>query len=75
MTINLYYSDDALRVQALELASIVPDAQALLAHSKLDTEELYLLLNHQSLMIISPLFKPFNVYSFIRNLLPNENPG
>ena len=29
MTINLYYSDDTLRAQALELAAIVPDAQVL----------------------------------------------
>ena len=75
MTINLYYSDDALRAQALGLASIVPDAQALLAHSKLDTEELYLLLNHQSLMIISPLFKPFNVYSFYQEFIAKRKSG
>lgn len=75
MTINLYYSDDTLRAQALELAAIVPDAQVLPADLTVDMGELHLLLNHESLMVVSQLFKPFNVSSFYHEFIAKRKPG
>lgn len=75
MTINLYYSDDTLRAQALELAAIVPDAQVLRFDSALAMDELYLLLTNESLMVVSLLFKPFNVYSFYHEFIAKRKPG
>lgn len=75
MTINLYYSDDTLRAQALELAAIVPDAQILPADSTVGRGELHLLLNHESLMVVSQLFKPFNVSSFYHEFIAKRKPG
>lgn len=76
MSIKLYYTEEYLQEHALTLASIVPDSQVILFDAAMIADEqLYLLLNNDTLLLVSSLFKPFDLGVFYNEFIIKRKPG
>ncbi|MBX9597379.1 MAG: class I SAM-dependent methyltransferase [Burkholderiales bacterium] len=76
MSIKLYYTEEYLQEYALTLASIVPDSQVVLFDAAMIVDEqLYLLLNKDTLLLVSSLFKPFDLDLFYNEFIIKRKPG
>jgi 16S rRNA G966 N2-methylase RsmD len=73
---QLYYTDEKRAFFASELISIIPDSSAIyiLAHDQV-SDDLFLLLDADSLWLYSRQFNPFNINKFYTDFINNRKHG